>query len=565
MAQRQRTNAYWEKRSVERLSSAEKNSIPYLRQVKRMYNNAAKDTVKTVRQMYAGYYRKDKTFDKALLNSIVPTGDISKFLKDMEAKGLTTYLPDNFKGRMDRIEMINAQIWGKIKDLGQKETALTTESYRKTIESTYYKTIYDTSKGIGRNIAFSKMDDRTVNLILDTKFAGANYSSRVWKNTDDLADNIQEIIARAVATGQSQEKTIREVMDKFGTTAKNPKQAYYYASRLVRTETNYFENRAEIEAYKSMGIKKYQFVAVLDERTSDICREHDGRIYEVDDVKYGENAPPLHPNCRSTVAPYIGRDYEPKVRIARDPQTNKNMYVQNMSYPMWYKQYVEEGDYSLDKALSKPQVAIVADMVKNAIGRSGEVWNKYADKVKYRQLYYVGTPHYNPNTDGIYLDINKAIKGDSIHAPYSTIFHETGHAIDNLTGDKFAGSLSTQLTINNKTFSQIIKKEVQDKVKEAGGTEKLKKQIEKYLKEKKLTRQQKAAISDIFGGSTGNKVIFGAGHSVDYWNSRSRAKEAFAEFFAASLEEDKTSFNAMSELFPNTKAFYDKILEEMLK
>ena len=90
--------------------------------------------------------------------------------------------------------------------------------------------------------------------------------------------------------------------------------------------------------------------------------------------------------------------------------------------------------------------------------------------------------------------------------------------------------------------------------------------MREYVRKKKLTPRQFAAISDILGGSTGNRVHLGVGHwTPGYWGTRSRSKEAFAEFFAASLEEDKTSYKAMADLFPKTRAFYDKIIEEMLK
>lgn len=39
--------------------------------------------------------------------------------------------------------------------------------------------------------------------------------------------------------------------------------AKFYAERLIRTETNRFENEAEFIAYQEMGIDRYAFIAIL--------------------------------------------------------------------------------------------------------------------------------------------------------------------------------------------------------------------------------------------------------------------------------------------------------------
>jgi NAD+--asparagine ADP-ribosyltransferase len=70
--------------------------------------------------------------------------------------------------------------------------------------------------------------------------------------------------------------------------------------RLVRTETNHFQNRAELQSYKDEDVEYYRFDATLDGRTSDICRELNGKIFRVADAIEGVNYPAMHVNCRST-------------------------------------------------------------------------------------------------------------------------------------------------------------------------------------------------------------------------------------------------------------------------
>ena len=319
---------YWEKRSLQRLTSAEKSSIQYLKKIQSTYRSAARSVVNTVKETYASYYRNDETFSQELLEEIEPKGNITKFLNDMAKAGLDTSLPENFKGRMSRLRMLEAQLWAESKKVAIQERNISTKSYEKTLTNTYYRTIYDVLSGTGTNTAFATLNQRTIEKILETKFEGSNYSERIWKNTDILANSLQDILARAVATGQSPERTIREVMERFDVGFSN-------ASRLVRTETNYFENKAELESYKELGIKKFKFLATLDERTSDICRSMDSKVFNVKDAEQGENVPPLHPYCRSTIVPVVD-GFESRERNARNEE-GETYLATNQPYNEWIR------------------------------------------------------------------------------------------------------------------------------------------------------------------------------------------------------------------------------------
>lgn len=52
---------------------------------------------------------------------------------------------------------------------------------------------------------------------------------------------------------------------------------------------------------KILGIDEYEWLSVLDNRTSDICRSRSGKRY-----LYGKGPlPPAHPNCRSMIVPVV--------------------------------------------------------------------------------------------------------------------------------------------------------------------------------------------------------------------------------------------------------------------
>lgn len=57
-----------------------------------------------------------------------------------------------------------------------------------------------------------------------------------------------------------------------------------------------------IQRVAEQGTSRYEWVSVLDDRTTKICRSRDGNIYE-----FGRGpVPPAHVRCRSSIVPYFG-------------------------------------------------------------------------------------------------------------------------------------------------------------------------------------------------------------------------------------------------------------------
>ncbi|MCL2094766.1 minor capsid protein [Candidatus Saccharibacteria bacterium] len=328
---RTRTNAYWVRRAEERLTRIERQSLAHLREIEVAYDTARRRTVRDVQAMYAAHFRNEG-WDVEALRSIAPAGNLRRFHDEMKRLGLDTALPANYSGRMNRLELLNAQMWAESKKAALAHNTIQTRSHIQTINEMHNRTAFDISRGIGATPAFSRLDTRTVNSILNTKFQGKNYSQRIWGNTTKLADTLKSELTSAVATGQDPEKTIRMIRNRFGVAKSD-------AARLLRTETNFFSNKAELEAYESMGIERYKFSATLDGRTSTVCQDLDGEVFKVEDAQQGINAPPMHPNCRSTVVGYWGKEWESETRIARDPETGRNKFVSgSMAYGEWAKQ-----------------------------------------------------------------------------------------------------------------------------------------------------------------------------------------------------------------------------------
>lgn len=342
---RKRTNAYWQRRVEHTYLESEKAADTYRKRVSRVYADAQKTCLVELKQLYEDCWSKQAGFDRAKLRQVVNAKTMADFRRKLIEANLQNSLPPEYSGRVTRLQLLDAQLWYAAHKAGLDQTDIVTASSAKTYEDAYYKTAYNIATGTGLMPTFTTLDTDAINAVLSEKFSGKSYSERIWTNSDLLAKQLSTKLASAIATGQSIDKTAKDFRDRFGVSR-------YYAERLIRTETNHFYNQAANDSYKAMGIDKYKFIATLDSRTSEICAHMDGKIIEVDKGAVGVNIPPLHPNCRSTIAPYLGKDLDALVnaRAYHDPDTDKTEYCDNMTYDEWRKWVAPEPELSEDTA-----------------------------------------------------------------------------------------------------------------------------------------------------------------------------------------------------------------------
>lgn len=366
----ERNAKYWDKRAIKRLSDAEKQSEAYIARINKMYDQAQRNIQRDIDNIYANY-SKATGMDVQSLKTLLSKSETDKLWKELKAKGLDQYVKGNYKARISRLEKLQAQVYAKAKELYTQEQQATTELYKGVINDSYYKTIYDMQMGTGLDFAFSKIDDNMVDVLLNEKWSGKNYSQRIWGNTDLLAESLSEIIGGAMLSGQSISKTSQQIRERFGV-------AKYYADRLARTETNHFNNEADAMAYEEMDVDKYVFLATLDTRTSSICQEMDGKVIDLKERRVGENYPPMHPNCRSKTRAYMGEEIEATLkRRARNPVTGKTELIDNMSYKEWKERFVDLKDlkYSQEYRTIKRSDSVFQEKRGNSIIETRKIEN----------------------------------------------------------------------------------------------------------------------------------------------------------------------------------------------
>ena len=246
----------------------------------------------------------------------------------------------SIRARLDRSQQIYIQTAHHIEMLANRQNLDLTELLANVYGDSYYRTAYETQQMKGFS-PFLQIGQEQIDAAISKPWApdGKDFSSRIWENKDQLIQNLHIDLTHALMTGGGTTAIAEGI-------AKRMNTSFFNARRLIETETAYVQEKAAFDCYKELDVEQYQILAVLDRKTSRICRKLDGKVFAVKDAKPGVTMPPFHCHCRTTTVPYLeeleGVDIEP-TRTARDPDTGKTVFVEgDLTYEKWYNQYVRE-------------------------------------------------------------------------------------------------------------------------------------------------------------------------------------------------------------------------------
>ncbi|ERT59339.1 minor capsid protein [Megasphaera vaginalis (ex Srinivasan et al. 2021)] len=340
---------YWENRAIEREEYWNKQSQAMVDKELANYYQASLDAIQKDIDALYGRFARDNKLDMEEARKLI-TGkeyktwrySLEEYCEKIKKTGNAGLLRElntlAMRSRITRLDKLHANTLQELDSLGRKQLATMDGFYKKVFESQYYEGLFDMGKAGKVLAAVNKVVPDKVEAIMRNRWSGKNYSDRIWDDKQKLAQEIKQNVLTAVHRGESVDRVSKRLAERMNVSKSN-------AKRLVRTELNYVNNQASLESIKDAGMKYFRFIATLDKRTSAICREHDGREFSLTEASAGSNVPPLHPNCRSTIAGSFGRGLgKYGTRFARD-KSGKGIHVpSDMTYEDWYNKYVE-GSY----------------------------------------------------------------------------------------------------------------------------------------------------------------------------------------------------------------------------
>lgn len=430
-------NNYWEKRAVDLEKLSQDRADVDIMHVNKLFDGAVDIVEKQIEEIFGKYARDSGISQDAALRLLNEKQTetmrrnlmitLAQCQEEIARQAILARLnAPAYAARISRLEALKDLIHVQAYKVGSAAHYRLTDRLIDTYEQSYYRSIYDQQRRTETGFDFTKLTDRDVQAAIATNWAGSNYSKRVWKNTKKLAESLEEVITQGLMTGQS----IRDM--ELALEARVVSERYKI-NRIIRTEVNHCCNQGTLMSYKAAGTLRYIYLATLDMRTSSICRSLDKEVFFVSKAKVGVNFPPMHPNCRSTTMAYPEDGIFPKERIARDPETNKNIHVPfDMSYAQWYRKYVLEkkdvdntknGDNIRDimfKA-SKSDVNIIRD--EKAVV---DAYSQLPDKVQKA----MADVTFNMGQNGSSCDVKKGIINIAKGAEKEDIDHEFGHLIE---------------------------------------------------------------------------------------------------------------------------------------
>lgn len=295
--------SYWLKRSEELDKVAKMTEKEVMKKLSALYRDAFRSIEKEVND-FMMKYAVDHKLDYATVTQMLTPIDLAEYNEKIQE--LHVMYRDT-KSEYIKIEIERLKARSKITRLRALQDAINVELCKVTHE--YQMTLEDTLIGLFSGqytkacelmgVMAPGIPREAIKKIIEYPYAGKMFSDRIWDNKDALVKYIQQDLTVGIIRGDSIQKMARQLK-------KDLNVLYYQAERLVRTETNYAMNQAHLKGYKDSGVvEKYEFLAAHDKRTSKLCRDLDGEMFELSEATVGVNYPPVHCNCRSTVIPVL--------------------------------------------------------------------------------------------------------------------------------------------------------------------------------------------------------------------------------------------------------------------
>ncbi|MGL5962229.1 MAG: minor capsid protein [Cetobacterium sp.] len=350
---------YWKKRALEIESQTQEKIDKTDKKIKSILKDSEEKTKKDIAVLYAKFAKDNKLNSKEAKKHLDSKEfkdwrmSLDEYVREYKTTGNKDLWLEietiTMRKRITRLESLQAKIKAETLKNGYFIDEQVKESMGEIYKDSFKTNLYNIQKGTNLYYGFEDVDIEKMKEVLKFKNSGKNFSDRIYESTQRVATRINKDLAQAFSTSIDYKKITENIKKDFRITTNE-------AKRLVRTEANFYMNQGNLKSYKEAEIQGYIYEAMLDKKTSEICRKLDQKRFLIKDVVIGENYPTMHPNCRSTTVPDLDVAYEE--RIARNKD---NVFVSvkgDMNYKEWEK-FIEKGEQTkFIKPLEKEKVPV---------------------------------------------------------------------------------------------------------------------------------------------------------------------------------------------------------------
>lgn len=451
-----------------------------------------------------------------------------------------------------QLQMAN-KIDAILSDLNKWSESDIRKNIEKEIKVGYYGTWYALEGAENIQLDFAILPEKYIEELVNTGINGQNFSERLYRRRNLLANNIKTTLINGAAMG----KGYREIAKEIG---EHTEANYKQALRIARTEGGRAQSASKQKAYqeaKDMGVRiKKRWLATLDRKTRHQHQILDGQTVEIEEQFEFEGNKADGPrlfgvagldiNCRCTTITVVN-GISPELRKDNE---NKEIIKYN-NYKEWFedKGYKQREVKVRTKKISLTETMAKTNMKKMVGERNYESFVTHLENVKDEKIVRLyekhgSKIHYEPlGNSGNYatgsrvqLD-QKAFDGIvGAKPPLQTVYHENGHALDSL-GLKLITGDDVFLT-GNKVKRKVLRKtiEVDETIRHASGLPqyKLKETIDRDLWEY-INGEELPMLSDL--GKKPRKKV----EKLEWENKRS-------EIYQKSQENTKSFMDKMKNI-----------------
>lgn len=206
--------------------------------------------------------------------------------------------------KLDRYWQLQAELKQLCEELSNKEVALLSEKFTEQWEEVYQKA------ALPSDVAFTQVSESNAEQMINSIWCadGKTWSQRVWKNTNQLLETLNEQLIHVVATGRSTKDLRVALQERFAVSRSQ-------ANMLIRTEINHIQTASAAKRYEDAGLTQYMILGreegkcTRGKKGGIDCHDMDGKVFNYTDMRVGKNAPPFHPNCRCRIKPVMDDEF----------------------------------------------------------------------------------------------------------------------------------------------------------------------------------------------------------------------------------------------------------------
>ena len=290
------SETYWKDREAKNLAQNQLEEEEYSRRLKEIYQSQLDAIQKEIDSFY-GKYADSEGITIAEAKKRVAKLDIEAYErkaaryvseKNFSEKANREMRLYNATMKINRLELLKANIGLELIAGHEELDRFMEEILQGRTEDELKRQAGILGKTVQQNV-------KTASSIVNASFHNATFSDRIWMYQDLLKNELASTLQSGLIQGKNPRELARTIRQKFDVQTSN-------AERLMRTELARVQTDAQKRSFEENGFEEYEFIA--NGNCCPICDALDGKHFNLRDLMPGKNAPPTHPNCRCSIAPY---------------------------------------------------------------------------------------------------------------------------------------------------------------------------------------------------------------------------------------------------------------------